>query len=317
MAGGPKPADAGYANATENGSAAAAQAKQPTTANAGQQPASKAQQLANLRAQPIDLHRSAYEELQVARIYTRNRTEMTLANGYNSEDDDSDEDEIDGKLFTEKHFHDNGQPKFKRTYLRMPARGQLPANERVVEEKHYSPEGVCMLDVHFGLGQPYLSRKHFHHNQRMKSEKLFFVEDERTMKCRKAGWWRTYYEGGNVESEMQYDHNGVRVGFCKRYAEDGTILWCKDYTKDYIERAQEVNSKSGSLEFSVEEAAKLLGFPQGRLPKSAHEVNREYRRQCALLHPDKSDDPHAADRFVEASRARDLLLSLFPGSAED
>jgi len=44
-------------------------------------------------------------------------------------------------------------------------------------------------------------------------------------------------------------------------------------------------------------------------------VNREYRRQCTLLHPDKSDAPDAALRFEEATRARDLLLRLFEASS--
>lgn len=290
----------------------------PSVTTSKQPAAGKSQQLANLAPSAIDLHRSSYEELQVARIYTRQRQDICIAHGYNSEDDASDNDEEDGKLYTQCSHHDNGQKKFQRTFtVLQPKNPWDDGIERIVEEKHYSPEGVCMLDVHFGLGQPYLSRKHYHHNQRLKSEKLFFVDDDRTMSCRKSGWWRTYYETGSIESEMQYDHNGVRVGFCKRYGEDGTLLWCKDYTKDYIQRARDVNSKVGEMEFSVEDASKLLGFPEGRLPKSAHEVNREYRRQCALLHPDKSDDPNAAERFMEASRARDLLLTLFPGSTAD
>lgn len=264
----------------------------------------------------IDLHKSTYAELRLANVYTRARQEICLAGGYNSEDDHSDGDEAEGQLYTERQHHDNGQLKYIRTHQNIPAKshpvhGYLPAAERVVEEKHYGPDGVCMLDVHFGLGQPYLSRKHYHPNQRLKSEKLFYVEDDRTMKCRKAGHWRTYYEHGSVESEVQYDGNGVRCSFCKRYNHDGTIAWCKDYTKDYQERISGVNSKTGHVAFGAAEASRILGFPEGRLPKSCHEVNREYRRQCTLLHPDKSDAPDAAMHFEEATRARDLLLRMF------
>ncbi|CAE7448698.1 unnamed protein product, partial [Symbiodinium natans] len=56
----------------------------------------------------LDLRKSSLEELQLARIYTRNRTEVALAQGYLSEEDDSDADELDGKLYTEKYYHDNG-----------------------------------------------------------------------------------------------------------------------------------------------------------------------------------------------------------------
>eukprot|EP00928_Gymnodinium_smaydae_P075853 TRINITY_DN58877_c0_g1_i1.p1 TRINITY_DN58877_c0_g1~~TRINITY_DN58877_c0_g1_i1.p1 ORF type:complete len:327 (-),score=72.54 TRINITY_DN58877_c0_g1_i1:50-940(-) len=269
--------------------------------------------------QAIDLHKSTYEELRLCNVYTRQRQEICLAHGYNSEDDNSDGDEEEGYLHTARAYHDNGQLKYVKTYQNIPPKtdpekGYLAAYERVVEEKHYSPEGVCMLDVHFGLGQPYLSRKHYHHNQRLKSEKLFFVEDERMMTCRKAGHWRTYYENGSIQSEVQYDGNGMRCSFCKRYTPDGSIEWCKDYTKDYIERVDNVNSGTGNVghaQFGIAEASRTLGFPEGRLPKSAHEVNREYRRQCTLLHPDKSDAPDAAWRFEEATRARDLLLRMF------
>jgi len=271
----------------------------------------------------VDLHRSSFEELQVARVYTRNRTEFaTLARGYVSDDDQSDEDEMDGKMSTERQYHDiyNGkrQLKFIKTIQTLAAKGSLPGCQRLVEEKHYCPDGVCMLDVHFGLGQPYLSRKHYWPNQTLKTEKLFYVDNERTMDARKSGHWRTYHESGGLESEMQYDQNGVRTGFCKRYNEDGTLKWTKDYSKDYHDRITAVNQRAGGLEFSINEAARLLGFPEGRLPKTSHEVNREYRRQCALLHPDKSDDPLASERFIEANRARDLLLTLFSneGSAQ-
>lgn len=269
--------------------------------------------------QAVDLHKSTYEELRLAKVYTRERQEICLAHGYNSDDDHSDCDEAEGFLHTERQYHDNGQLKYIKTYQSVPPstdreKGYLPAYERVVEEKHYDPDGVCMLDVHFGLGQPYLSRKHYHNNQRLKSEKLFFVEDERAMTCRKAGHWRTYYENGSIQSEVQYDGNGVRCSFCKRYAPDGQIEWCKDYTKDYINRVENANQGSGNTahaQFGINEAARTLGFPEGRLPRSAHEVNREYRRQCTLLHPDKSDAPDASFRFEEATRARDLLLRMF------
>jgi len=47
----------------------------------------------------LDLQRSSVEELQLARIYTRQKIEVSLALGYKSEDDESDEDEEEGKLF--------------------------------------------------------------------------------------------------------------------------------------------------------------------------------------------------------------------------
>lgn len=259
----------------------------------------------------LDLNRSSVEELQIARIYTRHQTQVCLRNGYVSDDDCSDADEDDGKLFTEQHHHDNGQPKYKRTWQVLPAKGHLPSVERLVEEKHFDVGGVCRVDTHFGLGQPYLSRKHFYENQRMKSEKLFFVEDERTMASRKAGWWREYYDSGNVMSEMQYDQNGIRIGFCKRYGPDGTIQWVKDYTKDYLERLAEFNSKKGRIDLSVEEACKLLGClgPDGPpMPQTKQELDRIYRRRCAPLHPDKSKDPDAHERFVEVSRAREVIM---------
>jgi antitoxin component YwqK of YwqJK toxin-antitoxin module len=259
----------------------------------------------------LDLHSSSYEELSLARIYTRHQTQICLANGYNSDEDNSDDDEDDGRLQTKKEYHDNGNLKFYRTYVNMPAKGNLPACERLVEEKHFDVDGVCRVDFHFGLGQPYLSRKHYHANQRLKSEQLFFVEDERTMHSRKAGHWREYYPGGNIKSELQYNDKGVRWGFNKRYAEDGTVEWVKDYTKEYVERISEFNEKRGKVDFSVYEAAELLGFKQGELPKEAAEVNKEYRKRCAPLHPDKSPDPDAAEKFIEVSRAREVLLKHF------
>ncbi|CAE7365079.1 unnamed protein product [Symbiodinium sp. CCMP2592] len=256
----------------------------------------------------LDLRKSSLEELQLARIYTRNRTEVALAQGYLSEEDDSDADEVDGKLYTEKYYHDNGNPKYFRTYLRLPPTVTQRACERVVEEKHFDVDGVCRLDVHFALGQPFLSRKHFYPNQRMKSEKLFFVEDERTMQARKAGHWREYYEGGQVKSEIQYDEHGVRNGFCKRYGIDGSQEWVKDYTKEYGERIAVFNAKRGKLSLNAEEAAFLLGFPEGYVPKDRKEVDSYYRKKCAPLHPDKSPDPDAHERFLEVSRAREVLI---------
>lgn len=268
-------------------------------------------ELSNLPPGALDLHRSSCEELQIARIYTRHQTQICLANGYNSGDDNSDEDESEGRLFTERLYHDNGRQKYFRTYQLLPAKGDLPAAQRLVEEKHFDIGGVCRVDCHFGLGQPYLSRKHFYENQRLKSEQLFFVEDDRTMKARKTGYWREYYEGGNIKTELQYDANGVRCGFCKRYGPDGSLEWVKDYTKDYIERLGEFNSKRGKISLSAAEAASLLGFPEGQLPKDEKEVDRVYRKVCMPLHPDKSPDPDANEKFIEVSRAREVLLKHF------
>mmetsp|Transcript_41549 Transcript_41549/g.79572 ORF Transcript_41549/g.79572 Transcript_41549/m.79572 type:complete len:280 (-) Transcript_41549:65-904(-) len=264
--------------------------------------------LSKLPSGALDLHRSSCEELQIARIYQRHQTQLSLANGYNSSDDDSDPDEEEGQLFTERHYHDNGRQKYFKTYQLLPAKGDQPEAQRLIEEKHFDIDGVCRVDCHFGLGQPYLSRKHFHENQRLKSEQLFFVEDERTMQARKTGWWREYYLDGNIKSEMQYDANGIRCGFCKRYGPDGTIEWVKDYTKDYNERIGEFNAKLGKVALSVSQAAKLLGYSDGCLPKDAAEVDRVYRKVCMPLHPDKSPDPDANERFIEVSRAREELL---------
>jgi|ERR1719264_886917 len=259
----------------------------------------------------LDIHKSSCEELQISRIYRRKQTQICLANGYDSGDDDSDEDEEEGRLYTERQYHDNGQQKFFRTYQVLPATGDLPAAQRMVEEKHFGVDGVCRVDVHFGLGQPYLSRKHFYENQRLKSEQLFFVEDERTMQARKTGHWRDYYEGGNIKMELQYDGNGLRCGFCKRYGPDGSLEWVKDYTKDYMERIGEFNAKRGKITLSAEEAARLLGFADGQMPKDASEVDRVYRKVCMPLHPDKSPDPDANEKFIEVSRAREVLLRYF------
>jgi len=269
---------------------------------------SSAEALSKLPTGALDLSRSSCEELAIARIYQRHQTQLCLANGYNSGDDDSDPDEEEGKLFTERYYHDNGRQKYFKTYQPLPAKGDLPEAQRIIEEKHFDIDGVCRVDIHFGLGQPYLSRKHVHENQRLKSEQLLFIEDERTMQARKTGWWREYYLDGNIKSEMQYDANGMRCGFCKRYGPDGTIEWVKDYTKDYTERVGEFNAKLGKVALSVSQAAKLLGYSEGSLPKDAAEVDRVYRKVCMPLHPDKSPDPDANERFIEVSRAREEML---------
>jgi antitoxin component YwqK of YwqJK toxin-antitoxin module len=264
----------------------------------------------------LDLHKSSCAELQIARIYTRKQTTICLASGYNSDDDNSDDDEQDGQLITERQYHDNGNQKHFRTYQQLPAVGGSPPVQRVVEEKHFDVGGVCRLDVHFGLGQPYLSRKHFYENQRLKSEQLFFVEDERTMASRKAGHWREYYPGGNVKSEVVYDGNGMRCGFCKRYGEDGTVLWVKDYTKEYQARVDDFNTRKGLVDLSnIDEAAQLLGFKEGKMPQDCGEVDRMYRKRCLPLHPDKTPDPDAAERFIEVSRAREVLLKHLAAAA--
>lgn len=258
----------------------------------------------------LDLHRSSCEELQIARVYTRHQTQVCLRNGYASEDDNSDQDEEEGRLYNSRYYHDNGNPKYFKTFTILPRLGDLPEVERLIEEKHFDVDGVCRMDMHFGLGQPYLSRKHYYANQRLKSEKLFFIENERTMFARKAGHWRDYYENGSIMAEMQYDANGMRCGFCKRYGPDGTVEWVKDYTKDYQERLVEFNSKKGSLDLSMEEALELLGFSQRQMPNNRGEIDRMYRRRCAPLHPDKSPDPDAHERFLQISRAREVLLKL-------
>jgi hypothetical protein len=260
----------------------------------------------------LDLHTSGYDNLRLAQIYTREKQVVSLVNGWNSEDDESDVDEEDGRLYTKVDCHENGNRKYSKTWLLLsPARPGGEPIERLVEEKHFNVDGVCCVDVHFALGQPYLSRKHFHHNQRLKSEQLFFVEDERTMAARKSGHWRTYYEHGSIQSELQYDNNGVRCGFCKRYNDDGSIAWVKDYTKDYMQRLQEFNRKQGTMDLSVHEAAEMLGFSGGVLPPNVQAVNSAYRKRCAPLHPDKTSDPDATERFLEVSRAREVLLKHF------
>lgn len=267
-----------------------------------------ATQLVEARLDRLDLTTTPTEELQLARVYTRKRQELTFVN-YNSDEDDSDADSDDGHLNTERHFHDNGQPRHFRTYQTRYNTSGFPY-QRIIEEKHYDIGGVCRVDVHFALGQPYLYRKHYWPNQRLKSESVFWVDDEATMKCHKTGHWRTYYDTGNVTSEMEY-RDGVRTGFCKRYGHDGTIEWVKDYTKVYMQRVEDFNHRKGSLALSVREACDLLGFEN--VPASMKEVNSQYRSKCAPVHPDKSPDPDATDKFIHLSRARDVIQEYFEG----
>ena len=189
----------------------------------------------------LDLHASSAEELRLAGVYTRSCTTLQLHDGYRSDQDDSETDEDGGYLQTEWRYHDNGAMSYYRTFARRHRATDVHASapdafyERLVEEKHFDPSGVCRVDVHFALGQPYLYRKHYHPNQRLKSERMFFVEDEESMRCRKAGHWRTYYDSGNVQSEIVYNKDGVRCGFCKRYGPDGTVEWVKDYSREQQE----------------------------------------------------------------------------------
>jgi len=122
----------------------------------------------------LDLHGSGLEELQLACVYCRQQSAISSAHGYISDDDGSGCDEEEGFLTTERLYHDNGNPKYKRTYQRLSAKGLLPQAQRLVEEKHFDVGGMCQEHVRFGLGQPYLSRKRFYQNQRLKSEQLFF-----------------------------------------------------------------------------------------------------------------------------------------------
>lgn len=263
-------------------------------------------QLIQKRLERLDLHATPTEELQLARVYSRKRQELTFYQ-YNSDNDDSDADSDDGEMHTERHYHDNGQPRHFRTYqLRHDSNGHQ--FQRLVEEKHYDTDGVCRVDVHFALGQPYLYRKHYWPNQRLKSECVFWVDDESTLQCHKTGHWRTYFDTGNVKTEMEYK-DGVRIGFCKRYAPDGTIEWVKDYTKVYMQRIEDFNTRKGSLSLSIRDAWDLLGFDG--VPPSMKEVNSQYRTKCAPFHPDKTPDPDATDKFVQLSRARDVLQDYF------
>lgn len=128
------------------------------------------------------------------------------------------------------------------------------------------------------------------------------------MTMHKVGHWRTYYEEGNIKSELEYK-DGVRIGFCKRYARDGAIEWVKDYTKDYAARIDEFNERKGNLSLSVMDACKALGFDG--LPSSKREVDSNFRATCAPFHPDRTSDPNATEEFLRLSRARDTLRAYF------
>lgn len=262
----------------------------------------------------LDLQTSSLQDLQLARVVTRKATAIVFQ-GYTSDQDDSDDDEEDGRLITIREYHDNGNPRMFKTYRQMDSDSFGKGGwERVVEEKHFDVDGVCRVDVHFALGQPYLYRKHFFENQRLKSEQVFWVEDERSMTCKKIGWWRQYYDSGNVMSEIQYNDKGIRIGFAKRYGRDGTIEWVKDYTKDYEDRAREFNDRKGKLDFTEKDAAITLGFDG--MPKTMVEVNSRYRMLCAPLHPDKKPDPEATEMFIRLSRARDVLKDFYEANGE-
>lgn len=258
----------------------------------------------------LDLDSTPLEELQLARVVTRKQQQIFFSE-YSSDQDDSDSDEEDGRLITQKEYHDNGQQRYFRTYHNMIDAQGMPY-QRMIEEKHFDTDGVCRVDVHFAIGQPYLYRKHFWPNQRLKSESVFWVEDDITMFCKKWGHWRTYYDTGNVQTEMQY-RDGVRYGFCKRYGHDGTIEWVKDYTKQYLERIEDFNEKKGKVAFTIMDACKILGFDV--IPKTMKEVNSQYRTKCAPVHPDKTPDPDATEVFIKISRARDVLKDYFEKAA--
>lgn len=264
------------------------------------------QQLIETGLEKLDLESSGFEELQLARVYTRKQQQITFVN-YSSDQDESDSDEDDGRLITQKEYHDNGMQRYFKTYQNCYDSEGMPY-QRMIEEKHFDIDGVCRVDVHFAIGQPYLYRKHFFPNQRLKSESVFWVDDEVTMSCKKWGHWRTYYDTGNVKTEMQY-RDGIRYGFCKRYGPDGTIEWVKDYTKLYMERIEEFNEKKGKVAFTIMEACKVLGLDS--IPASMKEVNSQYRTKCAPVHPDKTPDPDATEIFIKISRARDVLKDYF------
>lgn len=269
-------------------------------------------QLIETQLDRLDINTTSTEELQLAEVYTRKRQQLSFAD-YTSDNDDSDADSVDGALENERHYHENGQPRHFRTYQLVYDANGLPC-QRVIEEKHFHIDGVCRVDVHFALSQPYLYRKHYWPNQCLKSESVFWVEDEATMKCHKTGHWRTYFESGNVESEMQY-RDGLRTGFCKRYSADGTVTWVKDYTKQYMDRIESFNQRKGTLSLSLREAYDLLGFD--KMPMSMKEVNSHYRSRCAPVHPDKTPDPDATEQFIHLSRARDVLLQHFEENARE
>lgn len=254
----------------------------------------------------LDLQKSTFEELQLARVVTRKQQQLVFR-GYSSDQDDSESDEEDGRLSTIRKFHDNGNRQYLKTYQNCYDSQGIPY-ERLIEEKHFDTDGVCRVDVHFAMGQPYLYRKHYWPNQQLKSESVFWVDDEVTMECKKWGHWRTYYETGNIKSEFQYK-DGVRYGFCKRYAYDGSIEWVKDYTKEYMDRIDEFNEKKGKVAVTITEACKILGLSD--VPKDMKEVNSQYRTKCAPVHPDKTPDPDATEVFIQISRARDVLKEYF------
>lgn len=265
------------------------------------------QQVVETNFEKLSLQTSSLEDLQLARVVTRKPQTLSLV-GYSSDNDASDEDEEDGYLVTEREFHDNGVQMHFLTYQNCVSSGTGVKYKRVVEDKHYDTDGVCRLDVHFAIGSPYLSRKHYYPNQTLKSESLFWVDDEVTMEVHKVGHWRTYYESGQIMSEMQYK-DGVRTGFCKRYAQDGAIKWVKDYTKEAMERIDAFNEKKGKVSYTVMEACSVLGLKS--LPPTMKEVNSQYRTKCAPVHPDKTPDPDAVEEFLQLSRARDTLRLYF------
>lgn len=254
----------------------------------------------------LDLNKSSLEELQLARVITR-RQQVIRFREYSSDVDDSDSDEDDGTLITKREYHDNGQIRYLKTFQNCHDSSGMPY-ERVIEEKHFDTDGVCRVDVHFAIGQPYLYRKHYWPNHRLKSEMIFWVDNEITMACRKWGHWRTYYEHGGIQSEFQYK-DGVRYGFCKRYSEDGAIKWVKDYTKEYMEKIDNFNEKKGTFAFTIRDACNVLGFEN--VPNNMKEVNSQYRMKCAPVHPDKTPDPDATETFIKISRARDVLKDYF------
>lgn len=133
-------------------------------------------QLVEAKLEKLDLHKSSIEELQLARVVTRTPQVLSLVN-YSSDNDESDPDEEDGRLHTTREFHENGNVKHSQTFQYCKTRLGKPY-KRVVEEKHFDTDGVCRLDVHFAIGSPYLSRKHYYATQTLKSESLFWVDDE-------------------------------------------------------------------------------------------------------------------------------------------
>lgn len=266
----------------------------------------KDQAVISVGLEKLHLDTSSTNDLQLARVITRKAQSLVFA-GYSSDQDDSEEDEEDGKLQTITERHENGNMKYLRTYL--PSKDASGKTyERLVEEKHFDPDGIVRIDNHFALGQPYLYRKHYHATQQLKSESVFWVEDEVTMSCKKTGHWRTYYENGSIKSEIQY-RDGIRFGFCKRYSATGSIEWVKDYTRDYQQRIDKFNQRKGCIDFSLAEACKVLDFVA--MPASMKEVNSQYRAKCAPVHPDKTPDPDATEVFIRISRARDVLKDYF------